>query len=244
MMIRTALKTLAAAALACPTLAGADVLVSDDFSGQGTDPLNGTSPDVNVFSSATWNANSIFNADGSVDGSGANTDRGAFLDLGAGFEFLANETYTLTFSVSNVATSALFVGFNNDTPPSATGGTGQLVGDNFSIRARNFGIPDAYLWKEVGGTVTQTNTDLAFSGTGTYVITIETNNLTNATISAGVASDSFDVSDIRQIYLAFEDNGANGANFDSFVFEGPVPEPGSLAMLGLGGLLIARRRRG
>lgn len=116
MMIRTALKTLAAAALACPTLAGADVLVSDDFSGQGTDPLNGTSPDVNVFSSATWNANAIFAANGVLDGSGANSDRAAFLDLGEDFAFHANSTYTLSVTVKGHVNSAGFVGFTTAFP--------------------------------------------------------------------------------------------------------------------------------
>jgi len=44
-------------------------------------------------------------------------------------------------------------------------------------------------------------------------------------------------------YNATGDNGTNG-RFGGAVLTGVVPEPGSLALLGLGGLLIARRRRG
>ena len=52
--------------------------------------------------------------------------------------------------------------------------------------------------------------------------------------------------DTAKLRFANDGSGAFGdkVTFDDIVITGIVPEPGSLALLALGGLMIARRRRG
>ena len=63
---------------------------------------------------------------------------------------------------------------------------------------------------------------------------------------AVVATDTFNwdgTNDVKIVFSGFDGNGGTTNEVDNIVIS-TVPEPGSLALIGLGGLLIARRRRG
>ncbi|MEO0475498.1 MAG: PEP-CTERM sorting domain-containing protein [Planctomycetota bacterium] len=87
-------------------------------------------------------------------------------------------------------------------------------------------------WTDSGSTARSTNLGLIFTGP----ITVSGGDGFTLTIDSTVSGDT-----------AFSDgNNSRVASFDAVAIDfTPIPEPGSLALLGLGGLLIgARRRRG
>jgi len=93
------------ALVASMDLAAADVLFHDDFSGLGTDLLNGTTPDVTVGSTA-WVADSGYAANGAVSSAG---ERRAYLALGGLIDDNrgnADAIYTLSARVTVAAGSS------------------------------------------------------------------------------------------------------------------------------------------
>jgi len=234
--------------LAIPFLiapAPAATLIFDDFSGNGSAGLHGTSPDVNTLSSATWVASTIILNNGQVN-DGTNTDRGATIDLGAGFAFETNQTYSLTVSWSNLDNAILFAGFS--TVAMDVEAAMQTQPNNFAVRVRDLS-PDAGIaaWTRIGGTNTPIlGASLDPSGSGSTTMTITTNNLTDATFAVnGVASTAINLTGYRYLYLGFEDPGtaspASDARFTSVEFA-TVPEP-TVALLGGFGLVCLLRRR-
>ncbi len=61
-----------------------------------------------------------------------------------------------------------------------------------------------------------------------------------STLFAGQSGSTLDI----RVSWAGNPSGSEPQGIDNITINGVVPEPGSLALLGLGGLLIARRRRG
>lgn len=88
-------------------------------------------------------------------------------------------------------------------------------------------------------------------GTGSAEIRIDPSQLTDGIQTVSLALDSisffndFDVTDVSQIELVFNfrSDRAEGLDFVLTEFRAVVPTPGSVALLGLGGLIFVRRRR-
>jgi hypothetical protein len=224
----------------------AATLIYDDFSGNGAAGLHGTSPDTNTISSATWVASTIILNNGQVN-DGTNTDRGATIDLGPGFVFETDKSYTLTVSWANLDNAILFAGFS--TAAMNVEAVMQTQPDNFAVRIRDIS-PDAGIaaWTRMGATNTPTlGAALDPSGSGTTTMTITTNSVTNATFAVnGVSSTAINLTGYRYLYLGFEDptalSPASDVRFTSVEFA-VVPEPAA-ATLGVFGLLgLLRRRR-
>lgn len=209
---------------------GPVTLVSETFSGPSTSSLDGRTPPVNLLSpGAVWTADTIIAANGQVH-DGANTDRGACLDLGQGFVLIPNETYTLTLSWSGLDNAILFAGFSTTQPDA--GAQMQTQGTNFALRARRIsaGTDTLAAWKNPGASATTGTTVTAAAAAATLVL--ETKGLSNATLTvdglaAPVAIDL--TSGYRYLWIAFEDpsSGNSDARFTSLTLSGPAPAPTS-----------------
>lgn len=240
--------------LAGAASAPAALVFFDDFnSGDSTSFLNGTTPDTNTLgnnASATWvsttTGNTTFRADGSITNvaGSINDDRGAWLNLGAGF-IQANTTYTITLDFSNVSNSIIYFGFQDSTSPNTVGIRAQNQGAlTVGGAIRNLGARQEY--SLMSGDGAETLTTLPFSASGTLTAVIQSNNLTNATVTVGnLTSTVFDATTLQHLVLAIEDDTpVSGATLNSITIDAvAVPEPSIALLGGLALLGLLRRRR-
>lgn len=213
------------------------VLVSETFGGPSTSGLGGRTPAVNLLSpGAAWSADAIIAADGQIN-DGANTDRGACLDLGPDFAFVPNQTYKLTLSWSGLDNAILFAGFANTLPD--VGAQMQTQGVNFALRARRIsaGTDTLAAWKNPGASAISGTTVTAAAATAT--LTLETKGLSDAAFTVdGLASPAaIDLTaGFRYLWIAFEDpaaaSPASDARFTALTLRGPPPaDPPTVTIL-------------
>lgn len=110
-----------------------------------------------------------------------------------------------------------------------------FIGDTRSCCSGRF----VHIWDEGGPAAPAGAADLTLTATGD-------NNVVTGTFTTGAGETT------QSLFISIDDdndptNGTGFGGFDGHVnaFQlRAIPEPGSLALLGLGGLMIARRRRG
>ncbi|MEO0475205.1 MAG: PEP-CTERM sorting domain-containing protein [Planctomycetota bacterium] len=257
------LATAAAVTLVAGTATATTVIYQENFGGGAAD-LNGITPDVGT---NDWVANSDFDADGSV--SGASTGGSATL----AFTPVDGLVYTLDVSLgaSTYASSPdndwFAVGFANG-QSTADGSGERFINNNVIGKAwmlqrgpgpiTNGGTNQSFLGSATSGTQngaawealdTQFGGDIDLRivldttlGAGSWNVTFFAKPTADATYQVVRSTENLANEDIDSVGVARSSGDISGS-ITSFSLTS-VPEPGSLALLGLGSLLVARRRRG
>lgn len=233
--------TLTALALAA-TSAQAAVIYQDDFSGDGTANLAGTTPDTTTGGN-TWIASTDWKNDGSLAGA-VNAGDNAFL----AFTPSTGTVYTLTVSLATPS------GSTNATAWGAVGFTADNLLTDFDFWQSTNNASPWVLYRQNtqvvtldGPGVSGTNTGVGnFSGPITYSIVLDTTIASDWTAQWLVngtevrPAESIGTPTINYVGLG----GALGADvdFSSFSLE-VIPEPSAVLLGGFGLLALLRRRR-
>jgi len=229
--------------------AAAEVLAQDDFSyADGTLSSRPGSP-WTAFSSAGTSPVQVSNQEITlVQGSGSREDVGISL----GDAMSAGETWYAGFDVNvdGASTTVYFAMFSDAT---ANNARGRLYVTSAAVLGFRFGVSDS---GSLGANSATWGSDLSYNQTYRVVVaydydtsttrlwvnpTSEVDTSVTTIVDAGYGSFGVNQFSFRQT------TGASTQVIDNLIvstsFSEAVPEPGSLALLGLGGLLACRRRR-
>jgi hypothetical protein len=238
--------------LSITSAATATVIFQDNFDGTIAN-LQSASPDIGT---GTWVTSNNFDRNGDVNITAANAGSAtlAFTPVD-GLIYTAEASFTLS---AGGAGDWVAFGFANG--QSANAGTGYrfLSGNNVEGRAwmyarENTNNPGAQLTGNGDGTswagYTQSPRDLDLriildttGGAGTWAATWFAKDAGDASYTEVRSAALLNDEDINSIGFAVSGNGVT-ASISNFSLTSEVPEPASLALLGLGGMLLASRRR-
>lgn len=244
------LKTVSAAALVATlgTAAQPEVVYSDDFAGDVADTLIGTAEDTN--GTELWQGNTFFRADGSIDSPGTGNARGPAL---LAFMPVAGKNYTaegeMTIGTGNVMTFGFSQAIDNIRFHNQAGLSGWAfmfasdLGQSAHEGPYNQGVNVTDGDNEVLANSVKLTIVLDTTGSE-WAASYYVNDLvfTEDMVLNGLADGS--AGSINYVGFAAGNSFGDLDSLQSFTLTEEIPEPGSLALLGLGGtLMMARRRR-
>lgn len=253
------------AAFVVGSVNAATVLVSEVFDGDGTDDLSGNAADVfhvdlvTAGGSATWGGSLNVETDGLAYGNNAKV---TYLNLGSYIDDSRGDTdslFELSVTIADhpsrggPANGYNFLSFSNTASP-AFATTAHTLG---SVGTNHDGTSVAYSFQNSLGGL---GTAVTASSSHTVTITLDftgsnydgSTSFGKITLSDSVAGSLGSTTlttdqSFAAISLIIDGTFSNrtGTKFENLTLTqfGAVPEPGSLALLGMGGLLVAHRRR-
>ena len=228
--------------------ANAGLIYSDDFSGSAAADLNGTTPDITT-TGESWVARSVYKADGSFS-----WEANAAMSLA--FTPADGLVYTLDAKIENVTGSQWTqFGFGNGQPRVSTDPNWSprawhlLRVAEDSGNAHNTALKDfAALtpWSALSLLRYDEPLDVRIvldttGGTGNWLATWYAKADSDLAYTEVRAATLLTAEDIDSVGFSLYNTEKSG-KFASFSLS-VIPEPTTLALMGLGGLMIARRRR-